>query len=454
MSTFPYAFPKTLILSGSVATTGESGDLTAGQFGLFDKNTHVAVTTGNASSHPYVYAAVGSYYSVDAIGNTPLGRLKESRKTVGINAKYVTKFYKKTAVAAANHIIKIGGTAGALAFEADKTYNLRVEAKGSQALRVLNRHMYKHVPFFTGCSTIDCVSGCDKEFVDPVVVLKGWSDYINNDPLLSKFVASTVYTETAVTTVASDTDADTTVVVASGTNIAVGQLVTGNGIYPNTFVTNVSGTTITLSKATAVLTGSQVIKFNTLVDGTYVPSANSTTASDVVTFMVLSAGYTDTTFNDCSFNPYDFVQAEPLILYASIVDSEGNPCSDGPKVNSNVGQNTAEIQAPVQPEGLGEKVIRDLILSMEYDGIHFNTDPRKREIEKDPSLTAVDRTHLFTRYYLQFHVPTHMNPNNTVASNQYLVCFAIDSANSASTFETLISAWLSANNPLVTLQTL
>lgn len=454
MSSFPYAFPKTLILNGTVATTGTSGDLTAGQFGLFDKATNAVVTTGNVASHPYVYAAQGSFYTVDSLGNTPLGRLKESRKTQGINAKYATKFYKQAAIAPANHILKIGGTANALDFEAGKTYHLRVELKGSPALRVLNRHMYKHVPFFTGCATNDCLGGCDAEFVDPGTVFKGWADYINADPLLKLMVAAVAYEQKAATTAASDLDADVTVVVASGTGIAVGQLVQGVGILPETYVSAVSGTTVTLSKASGVIASGAALTFSAAIDGTYSAAANSTTASNKIVFLKLSAGYTDTSFNDCSFNPYDFVQVEPLIIYASIVDEQGDPCESGPKVNSNVGQNATELQAPVQPQGLGETVLRDLLLSMEYDGIHFNTDPRMREIEKNPALSAVNRTSQYTRYYIQFHVPTHMNPNNTVASNQYLVCFAFESSVDASAFETLLSAWFAANNPLVSLQTI
>lgn len=450
MSTFPYAFPKQLLLNGTVKTTGNSWDLAAGEFGLYDKNTNAVVTTGNVASHPYVYAAQGSYYTVDTVGNTPLGRLKESRKTQGINAKYVTKFYKQPAVVAAPHIIKIGSVANALNFQSDKTYNLRVETKGSQALRVLNRHMYKNVPFFTGCVADATVA---VEYVDPASVLKGWADYINADPLLKIFVAASAYKQTLATT-QTNSAADAVVVVADATGIAAGQLVQGVGVSPETYVVSVAGTSITLSKATAIIAPGTAVTFNTLIDDTYVPVANSATAPTDVAFLVLKGGYTDTTFTDCSFNPYDFVQVEPLIIYASIVDGEGNPCSTGPKANSNVGENASEIQAPVQKQGIGENVLRDLILSLEYDGIHFNTDPRKREVESNPVLSSITRANLYNRYYIQFHVPTHANPNNTMASNQYLVGFSFDSSIDTSAFETLISDWLAANNPTVSLQTI
>lgn len=453
MSTYPYALPKQIIGTGAVATTGDSGDLTAGQLGMFNKNTHVVVTTGNAASHPYVYFAQGSHYSVDSVGNTPLGRLQESIKTTGINAKYVTKFYKTTAQAAANHILRIGG-ATALNFEAGKTYNLRLEFKGSPALRTLNRHMYKHIPFFTGCETGDCLTGCAKEYVDPGTVMKGWADYANNDPLVKLFATVTPYVQTAATTVASDTDADVTVEVASGTGIAVGQLVQGAGISPDTFVTVVSGTTITLNKATGVLTGSQAITFSTEVTDAYSPAANSETASTKIGFLVIKAAYVDTSFSTCVFNPIDFYQKEPIIIYASLVDEAGNPCADGPKINSNVGENTVEIQAPVSPEGVGETVIRDYILSRQYEGIRFSSDARFREVEKDPIFSVVDKTKLFNRYYLQYSVPVFVNHSQTFSANQYLVSFAFESTVDTAAFEALMAAWLTANNPSVSLQTI
>jgi hypothetical protein len=53
----------------------------------------------------------------------------------------------------------------------------------------------------------------------------------------------------------------TTVVVASATGIAIGQLITGTGLAANTLVTNVSGTTITFDTATTgQIAGSLVFK--------------------------------------------------------------------------------------------------------------------------------------------------------------------------------------------------
>lgn len=63
------------------------------------------------------------------------------------------------------------------------------------------------------------------------------------------------------------TEGSTAATVASGTNIQVGQVITGTGIAPGTYVSAVAGTAVTLSQAaivTAASTGS-VLAFSNLV---------------------------------------------------------------------------------------------------------------------------------------------------------------------------------------------
>jgi hypothetical protein len=490
MSTFNYALPKTFIGTVDVKdapTNVKTWRLSPGEIGLFDRKTNKRVVNGSTTSDviaqaeaPYVYLAQGSYYTVDNIGKTPLQGLTESLKTPGINAKYVSKFYKIAGQSAKQHIVTVGQTtavsAGAptgavtsnvLNFESNQTYNLRVEAKGSVPLRVLQRQMYKNVPYFTGCESSDCITGCDKEYVDPAAVMYGWAAYINADPLLSLFVTAQAYVVAATTTY-TNAGADTIIVVASATGIAAGQLVQGVGIPVGTTVVSISGTNITISAASAVEGSGTAITFSTPLTSSSTFSANSTTAFTTPAFIVLTAAYSDTVFGDCSFNPKDFYQVEPIILGVSLVDKDGNPCSVGPKINSyNYSNgtingtavapvNTGELQAPQQPEGVGETVIRDYMLSREYEQIHFSTNPRYREVEKDPIFTAVSRSSTYTRYYIQFHVPIGANPNNTFSTQQYLYCFAIlgSDTTSQTNFEAMIGEWLAANGSYATLETI
>lgn len=437
-----------MVLNGRVNTTGDSSTLTAGAFGMYDKNTNAVVTAANAAASPYVYLALGSYYSSDSVGNSPLVGLKESIKSPGINAKYVRRFYKINYKFPANMILKVGGEAG-VQFNSDYTYRLRVEIKGSPALRTLNRHLYKHVPFFTGCPSETCLSGCEKEYVDPGLVYKGWADYINADPLLSLFIKATPLSEIATKT-AQSTAAVASITLNDATGVTVGQYIVGPGVYGK--VVGVAGNLVSLDQPTTVTGTGIPVSVAQLVDGAYVPVPNSTIPPVKIAYLIIEAAYVDTVFGDCSFNPIDFYQKEPIILYASLVDETGNPCLTGPHINSNTGENTLDIREPVQPEGLGETVLRDYIKSREYEGIHFNRKARKREVEIDPAFQVVARGDVFTRYYLQFNVPRFSNSTNTFNNDQFLYGFAIDGNNETDAFEALMGAWLTANNPAVALE--
>lgn len=455
MSYLPYVFPKLFVGNGTIATTGTSENLAANAIGLFDANTGAVVTTGNASTHPYVILAVGSDYTVGNIGKSALGGLQLSRKTQGINAKYVSRFYKTVSRAAANHVLNVGwsrlgtDTTGPK-FETNHTYNLRVEAKGTPVLHVINRNYYVHAPFFTGCVVDPNHVGL--EYADAALVMKGFADYINNDPIASLFVIATPYYRVANTT--ATTNSTTTLTVASGTGIAVGQTISGAGIPVGTTVSAVSGTTVTMSAAATASASGVAVAFSKTVDGTYTSPADQTSIAAVVAGVELSYGYVDTVFGDCSFAPTDFYQKEPIIGGVSLVDDKGDPCTYGPQIDSAQGIFVATKQAPVIAKGLGESVIREYIQSREYEQIHFNRDARKREIEADPVFTTVDRTAKYTRYYLKFHVPVFNNFSNTFTQNTYLICFAFKSTVDASAFETLITGWLSGNGSAVALETI
>lgn len=68
-----------------------------------------------------------------------------------------------------------------------------------------------------------------------------------------------------VSTTGSASSGSTSLTVASATNLQKGQIVTGAGIAPNTSVTNVSGTTITLSIATTAALSTTPVTFSNLV---------------------------------------------------------------------------------------------------------------------------------------------------------------------------------------------
>ena len=218
MSYFPHAFQKTLIGTAGfydgtagVATT----TLTAGQIGIVDSKANTVYKVGTVPSAyiPQVYLAQGSFHNVDKIGPYH-GGYKETIKTKGISPRFVSRFYKVDSQSAVNQIVKVGCDS-AYSLPCNKTYRLRLDIKGSPALRFLSHNVYRTLDGFTGC----CANASG--IVDPTVVFLSWRDQIAGDPILKEFVLPKVFTSAASTT-ATWSNGTTTMTVASATSIAIG----------------------------------------------------------------------------------------------------------------------------------------------------------------------------------------------------------------------------------------
>lgn len=453
--------PKLFVLNGTVKTTGTSADLTAGDFGLYDAASNVVVTSANKASYPNAYIAQGSYYASDKLGGIH-GGYKESIKspasTKGINPKMVKKWYKVAPRAATKQKVRLfwdGTTAGAgPSFFCGKTYRLRLEAKGEPILRYINRQIYKQFAAFTGCCANDCAAGCTDAIADGGAVLLDFATQINANPIFSNFISAQAFVKAAATTITT-TSGSTSATVASGTGIAVGQKVIGAGIADGTTVAAVAGTSVTLSVA-ATATGATVpVTFSTILDATYVSPNTDAGKAAVVAGLDITVIYSATVFGDCSFNQGDFYDEGFVEVMASLVDQNDNPCDSGEVVlNSITGTNFKIINDFTTPAGSGEKVLREFIASQTQSGIFFSHDPRSREVSGNIAMTAVDRAATYTRYYLEYSVMQSGNPSNANSQDQYILCFAVKTGNSASAFETLMLAWLQAHNPTLALETI
>lgn len=78
-------------------------------------------------------------------------------------------------------------------FEKGKTHLLRIDIKGSPALRTMQRNLYR--VFDAGPDCVDtCHDPCDAPLLsDPLDVMIRWSEQINNDPIFSRFVQARAY---------------------------------------------------------------------------------------------------------------------------------------------------------------------------------------------------------------------------------------------------------------------
>ena len=360
-----------------------------------------------------IILAAGSIYPKDKIGPFH-GGYQESNKTKTIKPQYVTKYWYVEANAPSNYIIHVGytpwtkanppsssnpGETGGTcckAFLCGETYYLRLDVKGSPAMRYLNHNAYETLEAYTGCCDPDAITPTP---VDPRKVYLAWANQLLESPIVNPF---------AYPVVTFSNDAGTT----------------WTYYYPN----NVNTATL------PIIVGVTYANYEDWTEQTY---ANTMCAG-----LALTGAYVDTKFGNCTFQVSDFYELEPVRLYASEVDLTGSPC----EFNSLcVGVECYGLQA----NGSGETVARDYILSESYRQSYFATDFRIREITQGDAIVGcngfIDRNKLYDRIYLLHNVPRFYNPTGTFDNDQYLVelIVAQGDINDATGVWDAIDTWLS-----------
>ena len=265
-------------------------------------------------------------------------------------------------------------------FLCGETYYLRLDIKGSPALRFLNHNAYYTADAYTGCCPPDAIAPVA---VDSTEVMIKWASGITNSPIVSPFVQVVVQAE------------DGQLLYAPGTSAAF-------------------------------LAANDAITWDNYVSAGHTEGACAG--------LILNGAYVDTKFGDCTFQVSDFYEKEPVRLYASEVDLTGDPCLfDSLCV-------VTECKG-LQVQGLGETVLRELKLSESYRQNFMATDFRIREITQGNQIVnAVDRSALYYRYCLLHSVPRFNNPSGTFDNDQYML--EIYSLDTLPTFFSGTSEWL------------
>jgi hypothetical protein len=264
-------------------------------------------------------------------------------------------------------------------FLCGETYTLRVDIKGSPALRYLNHNAYILADYYTGCCPTGAIAPTP---VDSTLVMIGWAERIVNYPVVSPFLLPIVVDETG-----------------------------GLWYKPGT-----------------------LDNFGQPVANTWDRYVSTGHVVDECAGLILNGAYVDTKFGDCTFQVSDFYEKEPVRLYASEVDLNGDPCTFG-------GICVITECEPRQANGFGETVLRDLILSEKYRQNFFHSDFRIREITQGNQIVnVIDRNALYTKYYLLHNVPRFNNPTGTFDNDQYLLEFI--TRNRITAFEEDITNWL------------
>jgi len=496
MSYFNHAFKKTMLGSkdfvekakGLLGTTGNTLD--KGEFGFVDKNWNL-VDIGSAPTDCCPLTLVsGSLYDKDKVGPHH-GGYKETNKSKLINPRYVHKFYRIDDCAAQNHVVAVGytpdtvgllvtqaltivdnggggltnntytnvkvtgstGANSALAtvvvaggvvasvtitaagqgyglpattltwsiaaadlgagtpssgsidgtytaamtqgskdccqeFLCDETYSLRVDLKGEPALDLLAHNAYLTVEMSTDC----CPDPTNPTPVDSTLVFIEWAKQLTTSPIMKDFIQIVVTGEDNKLWYADDVD-------TSGLVAPTGFTIGGNW-------------------------------------KDYVSTGHTTGECAGLT---IEGCYVSTKFGDCSFQYLDGYDYQPIKIFVSEVDYTGNPCEF-------TGICVSEVCAPVSPMGLGETVVRDLILSESYGQNHFATDIRIREITQgndiltDDTGASIRSKNTWVRYQILHTVPRYNNPTGVFDNDQYLVEIICDENHTD--FQTFMNTWL------------
>jgi len=494
MAYFPHAFKKMLVATGNDGapvpvqepfpdSTTSSGvpattlALNAGQIAVVDANTNLPVDLTAAPAYgagpgqlAQVYLAQGSFYVNDKIGPFH-GGYQETVKSKGINPKYISKFYRVDAADAVNEVVEVCTNDCEIA--CDTVYDLRIDIKGSPTLRFLTHNLYQTLSVKTPC--------CDdaENPIDPMVVLLGWADQINGDgsgnatiPFLNQFIQAVVWLEGLTTTTTADPAGGNTLTLTDITDYDAGDRVLFNGEVYYVDPAHVSGTgagtvdVVDLQGNAVVLPavaiGADVTVYSPETTASYTPVIGAGATAVNGCLQILGA-YVDTVFGDCSFNPKDHFEKEPIKIYASAVSYANN--------SNDLGDNRCEVscfefnraQEAVQGKGYGETLVRELILVKSYRQECWSDDPRMREVTLDTVLGTsnaggpeIARNGSYSVYHLLHSVPRKSNPDGTFDNDQYLVKVVVNSADVTLgvNFETWMNAWLVSANNAVQLEVL
>ena len=275
-----------------------------------------------------------------------------------------------------------GGVNCCKEFLCGETYSLRIDIKGSPALRYLNHNAYYIAEAYTGCCPAGSIAPVA---VDSTEVFIKWADAILRYPVVNPFVQIVIQDEDGVLWYAPGTSAADLAIV-------------GGDTWDN-----------------YVSTGH--------VDGTCAG-------------MIFNGAYVDTKFGDCTFQLTDFYEKEPVKLYASEVDLNGDPCTfDGICV--------VHECLGTQANGLGETILRELTISEAYRQNFLHSDFRIREITQGNQIIAsINRNALYYQSVIQHNVPRFNNPSSTFDNDQYLLQVVATSATDLTNFNEATESWL------------
>lgn len=421
---------------GINASTVCLANLPAGYFGFFDPKTNLSINSATGCCP--LYLASSSVLTNDKIGPFH-GGYKETNKSKIINPRYVQSAYTVEACEPKQAIVSVGNTptmtdAGNYAdaceavadefldpnnfqggtscntccyeFLCGETYYLRIDVKGSPALRTLNHNAYQTLSAYTGCCPAGAVAPV---LVDSTLVFIEWAKALVINNYLNPFVLPVVFDEAGLPWYAPGTTLDPI-----------------SGLAVRTVIDPVSGLPVPAT-------------WNLYVSPGHVVGACAG--------LRLFGAYVGTVFGDCTFQLTDFFEREPVKIYASLVDYNGDPCVfEGICVyNDCLG---------LQGMGFGDTVLKDFVKGQSYLQNFFHSDFRIREITQGYDMsTAIPRNALYQRYFILHSVPRFNNPTGTFDNDRYMLEI-ITKTGGIGALDNFITNWLGSCTDCVEFETI
>jgi hypothetical protein len=150
----------------------------------------------------------------------------------------------------------------------------------------------------------------------------------------------------------------------------------------------------------------------------------------------VSAGYIDPKFGDCSFNPMDYYETEPIKMEVSLLVEDADRCDFAslPTVSqTKIGQISRQS---------GEFVVRELVMKTDAYLKHvdqFSLEPRMREAFDMNLLSSVDKKAFYNLYYVRFKASYGHSFRKQAIKETFTAVFAFKEGDpAAATFESQV----------------
>jgi len=421
----------------SLATSGTTDLLTAGQLGIFTCPEYTGVygsAIAAGTTTPCIIAS-GSWYAQDYVVPGMWGGLQEPDYTQIIDWRRVNAFLYTQGQTAQNQVSAFGwnqtsGSTVGPSFYCGTTYNFQLEASGAPALEFLNHQFYLTLTAFGGCCGTGCTSGCTTTYADAAYIMLQWKDGITQNPYWLNFIKPQVFIQTS---------AGTAFEVYSAYDVQQATL--------GTYGTPPPGTP----------NGNATLNATIIQQGAYIP--NTATPQSVVASLQITVAYAQTTFGTCTFDPTDLYTVEPLYVQGSLFTQDANPCAVNTTIDTSVPNMWVEITAPRQVRGIGQRVVRNLIDWGRYKQEDFPNSQwvgslRMREIEGFWELNTVTLSALYDTLYLRWNKQRNYNYSSIQDNDEYALTIYVPSGTAVNIFTNLVNSCLNLSGNSVQLVTI